>query len=552
MTVLVLEAALRLGGFIILSLQAHRNALSMRQKDVYRILCIGESTTQKQYPVFLERALNGRDLGIRFSVIDRGLGGTTTAFLVDRLESDLDAYHPDMVVAMMGINDLGPHMPYGPGTNSKAARFIRTMRTYKLARIAWQHLASLGYRAREVPRVVLVGQEKTGRGPALDPGGDWAHMELGEVYRQEGRLAEAVAACRKAVEINPRNAVAYARLGQVYGEQGKLAEAAASFKKAVEIDPGNFRVHVELGWFYIVQRRYAEAEKSLKVALGITQRDAKAFEGLGNVYLNQGKVAKAAVAFKKALEIDPSNDGALAGLVSVYKKGGKSEEAAAEGAGPPNKDLKTSPLDGIALLGIGSAYREKGRFLEAAAAAKKSLDIDPGISAGYEGLIWAYLWGHGNLSELRGLLEKSVKAVSAPAERTCGALATLYAAMGDSRCAAQYQQRARQLRLKEFNAMTAKNYHHLKAMADQRGVKLVCVQYPMRSLEPLRRVFQGHDEGIIFVDNKEVFKQAVARESLQEYFRDMFAGDFGHCTDKGNALLAGNIAAVLAREVFGK
>ena len=100
--------------------------------------------------------------------------------------------------------------------------------------------------------------------------------------------------------------------------------------------------------------------------------------------------------------------------------------------------------------------------------------------------------------------------------------------------------------------MTAKNYHHLKAMADQRGVKLVCVQYPMRSLEPLRRVCQGRDEGIIFVDNEEVFKQAVVRESLQEYFRDMFAGDFGHCTDKGNALLAGNIADVLAREVFGK
>ena len=162
------------------------------------------------------------------------------------------------------------------------------------------------------------------------------------------------------------------------------------------------------------------------------------------------------------------------------------------------------------------------------------------------------MWGHGNLSELRGLLEKSVKAVSAPAERTCGALATLYAAMGDSRCAAQYQQRARQLRLKEFNAMTAKNYHHLKAMADQRGVKLVCVQYPMCRLESLRAIFQGQDEGIVFVDNEKVFQDAVSRGSLAEYFRDMFAGDFGHCTDKGNHLLADNIAATLAREVFGK
>jgi hypothetical protein len=32
----------------------------------------------------------------------------------------------------------------------------------------------------------------------------------------------------------------------------------------------------------------------------------------------------------------------------------------------------------------------------------------------------------------------------------------------------------------------------------------------------------------------------------------MFAGDFGHCTDKGNRLLAENIATVILKEVFGR
>jgi hypothetical protein len=32
----------------------------------------------------------------------------------------------------------------------------------------------------------------------------------------------------------------------------------------------------------------------------------------------------------------------------------------------------------------------------------------------------------------------------------------------------------------------------------------------------------------------------------------MFAGDFGHCTVKGNTLLAQNIADVILREVFNK
>jgi hypothetical protein len=55
----------------------------------------------------------------------------------------------------------------------------------------------------------------------------------------------------------------------------------------------------------------------------------------------------------------------------------------------------------------------------------------------------------------------------------------------------------------------------------------------LRSIEPLRRIFIGQ-ENIIFVDNETVFKDAPEKESYKEYFRDMFAGDFGHCTVKGN------------------
>jgi hypothetical protein len=31
---------------------------------------------------------------------------------------------------------------------------------------------------------------------------------------------------------------------------------------------------------------------------------------------------------------------------------------------------------------------------------------------------------------------------------------------------------------------------------------------------------------------------------------DMFGGDFGHCTEKGNQLLAQNIADTILKEVF--
>ena len=133
-----------------------------------------------------------------------------------------------------------------------------------------------------------------------------------------------------------------------------------------------------------------------------------------------------------------------------------------------------------------------------------------------------------------------------------GAISTAYTALGNPRLAKLYHERAEQLRLKEFGPTLANNYRYLKFLLDRRGVKLVCVQYPMRGLAPLRKIFQGQADGIVFVDNENVFMDAVQRGSLREYFVDMFGGDFGHCTDKGNRLLAGNIADVIAREVFGK
>jgi len=53
------------------------------------------------------------------------------------------------------------------------------------------------------------------------------------------------------------------------------------------------------------------------------------------------------------------------------------------------------------------------------------------------------------------------------------------------------------------------------------------------------------------VDNEKMFNEGVKREGYDEYFNDCFAGDFGHCTPKGNRLLAENIAGVILTEVPG-
>ncbi|KKT45908.1 MAG: hypothetical protein UW39_C0036G0004 [Parcubacteria group bacterium GW2011_GWC2_44_17] len=57
---------------------------------------------------------------------------------------------------------------------------------------------------------------------------------------------------------------------------------------------------------------------------------------------------------------------------------------------------------------------------------------------------------------------------------------------------------------------------------------------------------------VSFVDNKVIFDEAVKKTGFRDYFYDDFAGDFGHCTAKGNALLAENVAQTIIEHIDDK
>ena len=109
--------------------------------------------------------------------------------------------------------------------------------------------------------------------------------------------------------------------------------------------------------------------------------------------------------------------------------------------------------------------------------------------------------------------------------------------------------RTKQNPAEQYRDLTISNYHKLKQILDKRNVRLVCVQYPLRSIEPLKEIF-AVQKGIIFVDNEKIFRDAVKKWGYKTYFKDMFAVDFGHCTDKGNSLLAENIANAILKEML--
>jgi tetratricopeptide (TPR) repeat protein len=210
----------------------------------------------------------------------------------------------------------------------------------------------------------------------------------------------------------------------------------------------------------------------------------------------------------------------------------------------------------------GYFYQQNGRLASAEASFKKALELNPENAPAYFSLGVIYQqqgrirraerwWSKG----LQIFDSRAGSIKTAELDRIYGKLAFISEKSGKITQARDYFDRADRLAVTGVannDSFTARNYRALKAMLDKRKIRLVCVQYPMRPVASLKRIFAGQGDNIIFVDNRNIFRVAIGQNGLNAYFRDMFGGNFGHCTDKGNQLLGENIAKAIRGEMFGK
>ncbi|MFA5115123.1 MAG: tetratricopeptide repeat protein [Candidatus Omnitrophota bacterium] len=212
-----------------------------------------------------------------------------------------------------------------------------------------------------------------------------------------------------------------------------------------------------------------------------------------------------------------------------------------------NEVVVSSPQDAFALTTLGRCYCRQGRYKEAEAVLNRAIEADPFYRVSYSELMTCYRC-QGERDKFKTVLSK-LESVGNKNDALYGMEATISLEMGDYARAGRYYKKADELRERYYNEITRHNYNKLKEIVLERGIKLVCVQHATRSAGPLKKLL-GYGEGVIFVDNENVFKEALKREGYDYYFEDNFAGDFGHCTRKGNKLLAENVASVIVKEYF--
>jgi tetratricopeptide (TPR) repeat protein len=84
----------------------------------------------------------------------------------------------------------------------------------------------------------------------IAPNDTEARQMLGNLYREQGRFADAESILRSALEIDGTDAEAFLTLGLLYAEGGRHDAAQKALAYAWELDPGNSRIAKNIAYFY--------------------------------------------------------------------------------------------------------------------------------------------------------------------------------------------------------------------------------------------------------------------------------------------------------------
>jgi len=477
-----LEIILRAGGALFFLLQDQRNRASF-SPDEFRVVCIGESTTvlggENSFPAQLEGMLNDNPSGVKVKVINKGLVGKTSTEILRVLPEILDQYRPDLVVAMIGINDR-EQQRHGLAWFLGLESFLEHFRVYQFFEVLGMHI-----RAR------IKGDADDRETQAM----------LHQPADREDRYLQAVKMFASGEQV-------LKKLNDRMLIPEIPEEKAAKISKLIK------KVRNRQSWILVEMARQAnmdgrmeQAVKHLYQAVVYDQENYGAYTELGRTYQENKEYEKAIEVFQKAADLSPKSVLALMGLAECYDALGEKDQAALFYERVLNtRTSDTSLLD----ASIADWFSEHGDDEKADWAFREAIRENPfDYFLYYKAAAFYKRIGNDKMSRL--LLQQ-----------------------GDT---VRYQ-------AEDYLPVTIHNYNEIIDLLAMRRIRVVCMQYPLRSIESLKKIFWT-DYPILFVENKKNFEEALRTHAYTELFSDAFAGDFGHCRRKGNELIARNLAEVI-------
>lgn len=122
---------------------------------------------------------------------------------------------------------------------------------------------------------------------------------------QSGNAGVAESACRRLLEIEPRHALGRCLLAEIYRNAGRLSDAVRQLELAIQSSPNEAQPHYILGLIRLNQGEAAQAADSFRQAVRLRPEFAEAYASLGIALYRNGLGHEALSAYRTAISMKP-------------------------------------------------------------------------------------------------------------------------------------------------------------------------------------------------------------------------------------------------------
>jgi len=155
---------------------------------------------------------------------------------------------------------------------------------------------------------------------SLDEYDGTSHGLLGNVYLRMRQHEKAIAAGKRAVELDPNGADVHMYLGYALNYAGRPDEAIGYLNKANRLNPfPPFYIPKAMGHSYFLKGHYEKALAEFNNALQLAPKSPEVHARLAVIYILLGREEEARASAEKALELAPNISVSLYAKSSPYK-----------------------------------------------------------------------------------------------------------------------------------------------------------------------------------------------------------------------------------------
>jgi tetratricopeptide (TPR) repeat protein len=251
----------------------------------------------------------------------------------------------------------------------------------------------------------------------IEPESEEVILNLARVYVEAGDIDRA-AKLIEAVPVSDRTPHMELTLGSTYDQLKRPKDAIAAYKRAEDLEPGDVPTMNALGQALLNDGQFDAALKQYKDISAADPEDVSALIHISEIQRRQGKYDEALATIRKARKNDPENleagynEGLLLDVLARYDEAAAVYEKMVDQTSHANGAYTTEEKNnrGIFLERLGAIYHEQNKTDQAIAAYQKMIDMGGDTAQrGYQGQVDTYR----DAKQFDKAVEVSRKAVAA-------------------------------------------------------------------------------------------------------------------------------------------